>query len=266
MDQESIRTLVRYGVNLIWTCAADDKTKMENMLIIQLLIFHTCFNATVDILIKQKIWSTERASKIWLLIGQLTCFQSFDFWNSKKGRFEPVSNCGFYNENCAHPNLKITDKNITDPTEQWIDRAFQVYSQIDQVTSILLQYLLKLRKHRLIGYFSRIRTLKSIFFAKQKEHEEVPRNLSELLMNIWMAMDQNHHFPRMISLITFFTNAMNATVDAISVSLKFEIMSQNIWFILKLRTVMECTRIHALVQRLKKNGLGATSVLVRAYD
>lgn len=29
---------------------------------------------------------------------------------------------------------------------------------------------------------------------------------------------------------------------------------------------MECTRIHALVQRLKKNGLGATSVLVRAYD
>ena len=63
MDQESIRTLVRYGVNLIWTCAADDKTKMENMLIIQLLIFHTCFNATVVIQIKQKIWSTERASK-----------------------------------------------------------------------------------------------------------------------------------------------------------------------------------------------------------
>ena len=65
-------------------------------------------------------------------------FQPFDFWNSDKGRFEPVSNCGFYNENCAHPNLKITDKNITDPTEQWIDRAFQVYSQIDQVTSILI--------------------------------------------------------------------------------------------------------------------------------
>ena len=72
MDQESIRTLVRFGVNLIWTCAADDKTKMENMLIIQLLIFHTCFNATVVIQIKQKIWSTERALKLesasdWLI-------------------------------------------------------------------------------------------------------------------------------------------------------------------------------------------------------
>ena len=29
--------------------------------------------------------------------------------------------------------MKVTDKNITDPTEQWIDRAFQVYSQIEQV-------------------------------------------------------------------------------------------------------------------------------------
>ena len=65
---------------------------------------------------------------------------SYDFegriWNFVKGRFEPQSNCGFFNENCAHPHLKVTDKNITDPTEQWIDRAFQVYSQIEQVSVI----------------------------------------------------------------------------------------------------------------------------------
>ena len=56
MDRESIRTPEKFGVNLIWIFAADDKTKMENMLIIQRLIFHTCFNAIVAILIKQKIW------------------------------------------------------------------------------------------------------------------------------------------------------------------------------------------------------------------
>ena len=86
---------------------------------------HDCWMRRLDVsklhLKILKLWT------VWLLRR---------FWNSVKGRFEPQSNCGFFNENCAHPHLKITDKNITDPTEQWIDRAFQVYSQIEQVSLI----------------------------------------------------------------------------------------------------------------------------------
>ena len=153
-------------------------------------------------------------------------------WNSQKGRFEPVSNCGFYNENCAHPNLKIIDKNITDPTEQWIDRAFQVYSQIDQVEYVfrtvlqpghLLVLIEEFQSSKFIRFlypfnFSRTRTSKSIFFGRQNDHEEVLLSSSELSMNIWMAMDRIRHFPRTISSTTYFTNAMSATVDAIWVS------------------------------------------------
>ena len=68
VDQESIRTLVKSGVNLIWTFAADDKIKMENMLIIQQLIFLICFNAIVAILIKLKTWLQERASKVVMTV------------------------------------------------------------------------------------------------------------------------------------------------------------------------------------------------------
>jgi len=66
--------------------------------------------------------------------------------NLVTGRFEPQSNCGFFNENCAHPHLKVTDKNITDPTEQWIDRAFQVYSQIKQPHTYIEEHILRKAK------------------------------------------------------------------------------------------------------------------------
>ena len=67
----------------------------------------------------------------------LQCYRGkTDFTENLNGQFRPNGECGFYNEFCNHSGpqfQQLIQRNLTDPTEQWLDQALQIYHLTDKV-------------------------------------------------------------------------------------------------------------------------------------